>query len=434
MGFLGMRGTADWVTNQRPENWRETILMLYPNGKMPLTGILSLAKPEVTNDPVFHWWTEELSTQAGAVTGRYTDAALSVAYVSGAVAGDFLYFKMAEVTVEEIREGHQVLLRDASNLNVDVNGLVVDRVANGANSYVKVKLLENDDNDITNDLSDCDRIMVIGNANSEGAAMPDAISTDPVEWYNYTQIFRTPLEITGTALETKLRTNPQAYQKLKMQTLEKHGIEQEKAWLFGVSSSGTGDNGKPLRTTLGIIPAIKGGYTGSGGTAGTTSNFPTATAYSGKTWLQGGEDWLDTQLEVIFRYGSDEKLAICGSGALMAINKLIKNGGDYSFSPSTNAYGINVTQWVTPVGTINFMTHPLLSLETTTRNSMVIIEPKNIVYRPLTNRDTKFIADNDSGWARRDAKKEEFLTEAGLEYHHPVGWGYLTGLGTDNSL
>jgi hypothetical protein len=433
MGFLGMRSTADWVTNQRPENWRETILMLYPNGQMPLTGILSLAKPEVTNDPVFHWWTEELTTQSGAVTGIYTDA-LSTAYVSGGVAGDYLYFKMAEATVEMIREGHQVLLRDASDLTVDVNGLVVDRVANGANSYVKVKLLEDDDNSSSGDLSNCDRIMVIGNANSEGSAMPDAVSTDPVEWYNYTQIFRTPLEITGTAIETKLRTNPQAYQKLKMQTLERHGIEMEKAWLWGVSSSGTGDNRKPLRTTLGLIPAIKGGYTGSGGTAGTTSDYPTATAYSGKPWLQGGEDWLDTQLEVMFRYGSNEKLAVCGSGALMAINKIIKNGGDYSFEPSTNAYGINVSKWVTPVGTVNFMTHPLMSQETTTRNSMVIFEPANVKYRPLTNRDTKFFEDDSSGYTRRDGKKEEFLTEAGLEYHHPVGWGYLTGLGTDNSL
>lgn len=27
-GFLGMRGTGDWVTDQRPKSWRETILYL----------------------------------------------------------------------------------------------------------------------------------------------------------------------------------------------------------------------------------------------------------------------------------------------------------------------------------------------------------------------------------------------------------------------
>ena len=33
--FLGMRGTGDWVDDQRPMNWRENILYLYPNGMTP---------------------------------------------------------------------------------------------------------------------------------------------------------------------------------------------------------------------------------------------------------------------------------------------------------------------------------------------------------------------------------------------------------------
>lgn len=50
-GFLGMRGTGDWVTDQRPKNWRETILFLYPNGTAPLTAIMSKMKSEKTDDP-----------------------------------------------------------------------------------------------------------------------------------------------------------------------------------------------------------------------------------------------------------------------------------------------------------------------------------------------------------------------------------------------
>lgn len=430
-----MRGTGDWVANQRPESWREAILYLYPNGAAPLTAMMSKMKSETVTDPVFHWWTKSLPTQAGAVTGVYTDAGLSVAYVSGATTGQSLYVKMAESLVGEIRVGHQVLLQDASDLAVGVNALVTERVANGASSYAKCQLLEADDNSSSHDLSDCDRIIVIGNANAEGAAVPDVVSYDPTEWYNYTQIFRTPLEITGTALETKLRTNPQAYQELKREILELHSIEMEKAFLFGVSSSSVGSNGKPLRTTLGLIPAIKGGYTGAGGSAGTTSNYPTEAGWSGQTWLQGGEDWLDTQLQTVFRYGKRDKLAFCGDGALMALNKIVKNGGDYTFTPTTKSYGINVIEWVAPLGKISLMTHPLMSHETTLTNSMVIFEPENVKYRPLTNRDTHFISDpsmKSGTWARRDAIKEEFLTEAGLEYHHPIGWAYLTGFGSNN--
>ena len=51
--FLGMRGTGDWVTNQRPENWRQTLLRLYPNGKAPLTAILSMLKSESTGRSAF---------------------------------------------------------------------------------------------------------------------------------------------------------------------------------------------------------------------------------------------------------------------------------------------------------------------------------------------------------------------------------------------
>ena len=34
VAFLGMRATNDFtVEGQRPKNWRETLLRLYPNGK-----------------------------------------------------------------------------------------------------------------------------------------------------------------------------------------------------------------------------------------------------------------------------------------------------------------------------------------------------------------------------------------------------------------
>lgn len=49
--FLGMRGTGDWVVDQRPKNWREQILYLYPNGMAPLTALLSKMKSEKVDDP-----------------------------------------------------------------------------------------------------------------------------------------------------------------------------------------------------------------------------------------------------------------------------------------------------------------------------------------------------------------------------------------------
>jgi hypothetical protein len=275
--------------------------------------------------------------------------------------------------------------------------------------------------------------LVVGNINPEGGAMPDAISRDPSKWYNWTQIFRTPLELTRTAMQTRLRTGDQ-YKEAKRECLEDHSIEMEKAFLFSVPSERIGTNGKKERTTLGLIPAIKGGYTGAVN-GGTVDSFVTNTSFSGQTWLQGGEEWLDTELEVIFRYGAKEKLAFAGSGALLAINKLIKANGNFEYSSETVDYGIQVTKWVTAFGVINLIRHPLFSYEVTTRGSLVIFEPKDLKYRFI--QDTIFKADDNlkkGGWTSRDGIKEEYLTEAGLEYHHPDGWGFLYGLGENNAV
>lgn len=432
--FLGMRGNGDWVTDQRPKNWRETMLFLYPNGSMPLTAIMSKMKNEKTDDPQFYWWTKMLPTQSASITGVYTDSALTVAYTSGGVVGSVLYFKMTSTDIIHFRVGHTVLLRDASDYTVDVVGKVVSLAANSTSSYIGVKLLEADDNSsYSHDLSDCDTAIVIGSVNAEGAAMPSAISYDPTKLYNYTQIFRTPLSITRTARKTKLRTGDQ-YKEAKREALELHGIEMEKAFIFGIAYEGTGDNGKPERTTEGLLTCIRNNNPSC------VSDFTLNATYHGKAWLDdgGGETFLDSYLETLFRYGRQEKLAICGSGALLGMNKLARAGGHFTMTSTTKSYGINVVEWVTPFGTIYLKTHPLFNVEASLRNSMLIFEPENLIYRYID--DTQFYGEGEAKQAapgtnggRIDGTQEEYLTEAGLEYHHPYTAGFLNGIGQDHS-
>ena len=130
--FFGMRGTGDWVTDQRPKSWREAILKLYPNGSAPLTAILSKMKSSSVDDPEFNWWTKTLSTQRSTITGVYTNSGLSTSYVSGGSTGDTLYIKIATADVKMYRTGHQVLLRDASDYTVDVNAKI--KVLGGYNA------------------------------------------------------------------------------------------------------------------------------------------------------------------------------------------------------------------------------------------------------------------------------------------------------------
>ncbi|MFA5448190.1 MAG: DUF5309 family protein [Sphaerochaeta sp.] len=422
MAMFGMRGTGDWVTDQRPKSWREAILYLYPNGDAPLTALMSMVSSESPSDPEFYWWTQTFPTQKATVTGVYTDTGLGTGYASGAAAGTVLYFKMSAADIAHFRVGHQVLCRDASDYTVDVNGKVVARTVNGDSSFVGVRLLEADDNSTAGDLSDCDTLLVIGNINPEGGAMPQAVAYDPAKLYNYTQIFRTPLSITRTAMKTRLRTGD-AYAKAKKEALEIHSVEIEKALLWGIPTENVGDNGKPERTTGGLLHWIR--------TYGTVSNYPTNEAYDGKTWVLGGQDFLNAQLEIMFRYGPSERLALCGTGAILGIDKLVKAAGEYKIGPNEKVYGMNVRRWITPFGDVLLKIHPLFSHEATNRQSMVIFSPEYLKQQIID--DTDFYDDKSSGRGRIDGKEEEFLTELGLELHHPSTMGFLTGIGSDNA-
>ena len=432
--FLGMRGNGDWETDQRPLNWRQQILYLYPNGMAPLTAILSMLGSESVDDPQYHWWTQEQSAVGGDVAGIYTKPDHSVAYVSGGVAGDVLYVVMTTTLANRIREGHQILLRDASDWRVDVVGKVIGVTRGTTNSTLAVRLLEADDNSPDHDLSDSDTFKIIGNINPEGGEMPDAIALNPVKVYNYTQIFRTPLSLTRTARKTRLRTGDQ-YQKAKSEALEMHSWEMELAYLWGIRTENVGDNGKPERTTMGVINFIRQ-YS-----AANCDDYSLNPAYAGINWnaATGGEVWFKAMLEQIFRYGADEKLCLCGSGFLLGIDALAMTGGQINLQPAQKSYGMNIRSWITPFGTIHMKTHPLFSYDATTRNMGLILEPKEMSYRYID--DTDFYGEDSKkthpegyGGRRVDGTNEEYLTECGLEFGLPQKCAVLNGVGINNSL
>jgi len=389
---------------------------------------------EKVTDPKFHWWTKLLPAQGGAVVAGevYTDAAMATALVlnSDSAAGTTLFVKVAAAVAAHFRAGHQVMMRDTDQYVADITARVDAVDVAGADSRITIKLLEADTSSDTYDLTTCDRIVVMGNINPEGGSRPSSIAYDPTEWWNYTQIFRTPLEITRTARETKLRT-ADAYKEAKRECLELHSIEMEKAFLWGYRSRNTGDNGKFERTTMGLVPAMLYGSDGTNN-VGVSSDYTTDETYDGLTWLQGGEDWLDEKLEEIFRYGRREKLAFCGSGAVLGINRLVKSAGMYTLEKAEIGYGIKVMNWITPFGTISMVIHPLFSYEVTNRNSMVIFEPESLKFKYITDTMFRKAPPANESQVSIDGTTEEYLTEAGLEYHHPNGWGYLNGFNSDN--
>ena len=296
-----------------------------------------------------------------------------------------------------------------------------------------MRLLENDVTQVVaplNDLGDSDNFKIIGNINPEGGEMPDAIALNPTKVYNYTQIFRTPLSLTRTALKTRLRTGD-AYQKAKAEALEMHSWEMELAFIWGIATENTGDNGKPERTTGGLLEFIRT-YA-----AANVDDFTLNATYHTTTWAAGGEIWLKNMLEQIFRYGASEKLCLCGSGFLLGIDALASSGGQITIAPGQKSYGMQIRDWLTPFGSIYMKTHPLFSYDATTRNMGIIIEPKELGYRYID--DTQFFGESSakqhpSGYGQRriDGLNEEFLTECGLEFGLPQKCAVLNGVGLDH--
>ena len=190
-----------------------------------------------------------------------------------------------------------------------------------------------------------------------------------------------------------------------------------------------GDNGKPERTMAGLVPLIQQYAPGN------VKDFTLDTDYSGDTWLQSGEDFMDKMLELIYRFGKDEKMGFIGSGALLGLNKLARTYGNIQLLPGAGLYGMRLKTWEHSAGTLWLKKHPLFSYSAVYRNSIVILEPARLKFRYID--DTFFKKDNterQGGQIGIDGTLEEFITECALEYHFLPSFGYLNGIGLDNNL
>lgn len=382
--ILGMRGTGNFTADERPKNWREKLLHLFPNGEAPLTAVLSMLASEGTDDPEFNWWEKRLPLQRMQVNGAQTnvDTAIEVdAGAKDAVAGTIL-----------LNETSGELLRVTTDPSTDTD-LTVER------SWGAV---------VGTAMADNEMLTIIGNVHEEGAGVPTSRSYAPTKVRNYTQIFRTSLRLTRTARRTRLRYDSSGpYIEAKREALSLHSIEMEKAFLFGEAVESTGAAGFPMRSTGGVVSFITTNKGGIFNVAGTLTQAE-----------------LDALCEEIFRYGSNEKLVLCGSTFLNAISALAKNNGTVNITPATSTYGMHITQWTSPFGTLMFKNHPLMSQHPLWRKDALVLDTRNLIYRALD--DTKFITGRQNNGD--DASLDEFLTECGLEVHMQETHSYIQGV------
>jgi hypothetical protein len=359
---------------------------------------MSRVQKETTNDPEFSWWDEPVTIVRLQVNGTVAigETTITVDSVDPTATSLGVPWGVAS----HLKPGDLLLVEPAAdNATFDHEAIVVDTVISDTQFTVKRAQAGTTEAEITNDLF----LLLVGSQYAEGTAEPKATSRNPVKYNNYTQIFKDTYDLTGTAAETHARTGDPLKNDKKRKMWD-HSRSIEFAMLFGRKSEGTGANGKPLRTTDGLRAVLPTTTTTVFSTAVTTSTF------------------LDAVYPV-FDFNSpagDERIVLCGNTFLNELNKILLTAGNIEYGTVVKQFGMTLREYILPQGRLLLRTHPLLNRHSLYQASGFIIDFSSIRWRPMRNRDTKFI-DNIQNKGE-DARRGMWITEAGLQ----VDFGGLT--------
>jgi hypothetical protein len=443
MAILGLM-TSESFSAERFKSIRRSVFYFYPNGAAPLTGLLSLLKDEVTNDPEYKWYEkrmQEQRTTSAAISGSialyssvsadfatWTAAAADFALVADSQYG----IKVASGGTAQFRVGHLIKFFTyaiTSSAAQEVIGRVtyVD-ATNNRLAFVAIRVgAANVQYTLSANIGV--EILVVGNAFSEGAVGSSTnVYNLPVNPLNYTQIFRTSFQITGTALKTSAKFDETGvYKDMSKEAALNHNIEMEKNFIFGeqrqVSVSGT-----ITRYTGGVMWFLRSWeagtmYGNSAATADTDDNKRIIDNAGGTVSDKSYSNYLERLFRVT-NNKSNEKLCLCGSGALNVVNQMYKGQACLNADmPLTDTYGMNVVAHTTPFGKIYYRTHPLFSQNAVMRYNMLFLDVLNWKYRYMAGRDTELLTERQPNNA--DYREDEWLTEAGLQTMFPESNMYL---------
>lgn len=116
---------------------------------------------------------------------------------------------------------------------------------------------------------------------------------------------------------------------------------------------------------------------------------------------------------------------MCGATFISTINQLFEKDRIVQTvleEPKTKAKFV-VYSHETLFGTVHYKTHPLFTEDPDLTDSGLFLDLGNLRFRPLTDSDTKFLKGRHE--TDRDGRKDEWITEAGLELKFPESCGYL---------
>lgn len=383
-----LAGGAENVTGQRSTgnvqegileiDMREKILELEPDAS-PLLILSKQANPEAAINPKFQWFEDRLNARFDTITTEVNASATAMVMTTAALwAADDLVYNIR--TTELIRI-----------TKMETATATIVRAVGSTGAAIKTT----------------DELLRVGSAAEEGALDKPARSRNPTELSNYTQIFREPIEATGTVLATRNRTKPRDWDRAANHAGIETAKDIEYAAMLGRPSLNTSGT-NPRRTTGGFNYFATQNVTDVGGE------------------MTEVEFW--NAMTPAFRYGSSKKALICSTSFLSIITGYPRGKTTITTNPDPSmTYGIHITQLITPLGkTLNVIAHYLMEGVELSKQAW-IVDLANVGYKYLNgdegNRDTHIR--NEIQAPGQDGKKDEYLTECGFEFSQALTHGKI---------
>ena len=375
--ITGAMTTTNVLSDQLAIDLGDRISLLEPSAQ-PLAVFTRKANKKRTVATKFSWLEDQSKPRFDTQAGGATNVATTVAVTNGA------YFQQWD-QVLNTRTGEQFRV-DA----VAANNLTVTR---GIGSTATA-------------MNNLDELYIIGTAQPENDTSKPARSDVPSKVTNNTQIFRTPFEISGSLQASSFQASPDEWpRQARLKGIE-HAKDLELSFLFGRKSATT-PGATEDRTTGGILSFITTNQTDAGGDL--------------------SEAEFNAFMLQVMRYGSDSKLAMASGVGISALNKFPASKQQTRNDETT--YGMNVTRYTSPFGSLNLVYHRMLE-GTKYGGYIIVVDMEQAAYRYLANdsvsRDTKVLPNRQPN--DQDGRKDEYLSEVGLQFGLQRTHGVLTGI------
>lgn len=373
MAVQGVFASDQNIVGNRKGDFASMLLQIMPEGNAPLLALSSGMESADAHDTIINWFEEEHLSGRFDIASFVTDGdgtGIVVADASFAVPGTVL---LNETTGE-------VVMVTASDVATNTLTVVRNIQGTGATTMTAAHFLQR-----------------IGTAHEEGSAKPTAIVNLGYARLNYTQIFRNSWAYTGTTRAVEYYTGS-APAKNRADAAAFHAEDIERAFLWGKKAIGVKNN-KPFRMADGIYAMISTNIT----VASATTTYPN----------------MDTFFQGIFgkniKGKPNERIAFLGNFALGILNEIARLSSEMQITPAPTKFGMNVSQWITPYGTVMLKTHPLFTESGWFTKDLLILHPGAVRTRYL--RRTHIDAyDSDGSRAGDDADFGVYTTEMSFEY------------------